>query len=178
MAESSLKQAEAEIDLEALDEVFERYPRDTEDLIGLLREAQEACGYLAPEVLEAVADHAGLPWARVYGVASFYANFHLEPRGRHTIRVCRGTACHVRGGKQVLDAVRRELGVGEGETTDDLQFTLETVACLGTCSLAPVMMVDNAYYGKLTANRVRPIVDSYRADDIRADDIRREEQSQ
>jgi len=163
MAGSNAESAVTEIDLGALEEVFDRYEADTTDLIGLLRESQEACGYLALEVLEAVADYTGLPWARIYGVASFYANFHLEPRGRHTLRVCRGTACHVRGGKRVLDAVKRELGVEEGETTEDLQFTLETVACLGTCSLAPVMMVDNAYYGKLTSTRVRPILETYRA---------------
>ena len=116
-----------------------------------------------PEVLEAVVEYTGLPWARVYGVASFYANFSLEQRGRHTLRVCRGTACHVRGGKRVLDAVKRFERHRRRSPAEDFQFTLETVACLGTCSLAPVMMVDNAYYGKLTPSRVRPIVETYRA---------------
>ncbi len=123
---------------------------------------QEACGYLAPEVLEAVAEHIGVPWARVYGVASFYGHFHLEPRGRHNVIVCRGTACHVRGGKRVLDTAKRELGIQEGETTEDFQFTLETVACLGACALAPVMVVDGTYYGKMNERRAETVLQSYR----------------
>lgn len=162
MAESNAEVAVIEIDLGALEGVLERYPPDTDDLIGLLGEAQEACGYLAPEVLEAVAEHIGAPWARIYGLATFYGRFHLEPRGRHNVTVCRGTACHVRGGKRVLAAVKRQLGIEEGETTEDLQFTLESVACLGACALAPVMIVDGTYYGKTNERRVEAILRSYR----------------
>jgi len=156
MAQTSRGSSATEIDLEALEEVLERYPPDSDDLIGVLREAQDACGYLAPEVLEAVAEYTGVPWARVYGVASFYGHFHLEPRGRHNVIVCRGTACHVRGGKRVLDTAKRELGI------QDLQFTLETVACLGACALAPVMVVDGTYYGKMNERRVEAVLQSYR----------------
>ncbi len=162
MAESEVSSPKRETGCEGLQEALERYPRGSDDVIGLLREAQEACGYLAPEVLEAVAEHIGVPWARVYGVASFYGHFHLEPRGRHNVIVCRGTACHVRGGKRVLDTAKRELGIQEGETTEDFQFTLETVACLGACALAPVMVVDGTYYGKMNERRAETVLQSYR----------------
>ncbi len=162
MAETDVSSPKRETGCEGLQEALERYPRGSDDVIGLLREAQEACGYLAPEVLEAVAEHIGVPWARVYGVASFYGHFHLEPRGRHNVIVCRGTACHVRGGKRVLDTAKRELGIQEGETTEDFQFTLETVACLGACALAPVMVVDGTYYGKMNERRAETVLQSYR----------------
>ena len=95
-----------------------------------------------------------LPMSRVYGVVTFYSQFYLTRRGRHTVRVCRGTACHVRGGKSVLDTVKDYLGLEDGETSPDFSFSLETVACLGTCFLAPVMMVDKSYYGKLVGPKV------------------------
>ena len=99
---------------------------------------------------------------QIYGVATFYEQFHLEPHGRHTVRCCRGTACHVKGGHGMIQAVTRELGINEGQTTADMRFTFETVACLGTCFLAPVVMVDNDYYGNMTTARVRGILDRYR----------------
>jgi NADH-quinone oxidoreductase subunit E len=105
-----------------------------------------------------------VPWARVYGVTTFYAQFHLEPRGRHIVRVCRGTACHVGGSAGILRQVQEFLGVRDGETTPDLQFTLETVACLGACALAPVMVVDGTYYGRLTESRALDVLDQYCAD--------------
>ena len=92
---------------------------------------------------------------------TFYEQFHLEPHGRHTIRCCRGTACHVRGGANILKAVKQALGVEPGETTEDMRFTFETVACLGTCFLAPAMMVNNDYYGHLNARKIKSILDGY-----------------
>ncbi|HUU43400.1 MAG TPA: NAD(P)H-dependent oxidoreductase subunit E, partial [Planctomycetota bacterium] len=100
--------------------------------------------------------------ARVYGVVSFYAQFYTEPRGRHTIRACRGTACHVKGADRIIDAVERTLGIADGETTPDMFFCLETVACLGACFLAPAMMIDNQYFGRLTPQRVQSVLESYR----------------
>jgi len=108
-------------------------------------------------VLE-VCQVTGLPASRVFGVATFYEQFHLEPRGRHLIRCCRGTACHVRGGRRILDAVERTLGIRDGETTKDMLFSLETVACLGACALSPVMVLDKAYYGKMTPRRAEQIL--------------------
>jgi NADH:ubiquinone oxidoreductase subunit E len=102
-----------------------------------------------------------VPLSRIYGVVTFYSQFYLTARGRHTVRVCRGTACHVRGGRSVLNVVKDTLGIEDGETTEDLQFSLETVACLGTCFLAPVMMVDRSYYGKLAPERVPSILEKF-----------------
>jgi len=131
------------------------------DLIPLLQRLQEAYGYLPPAVLREVGERTGIPASRLYGVITFYAQFYLTPRGQHTIRCCRGTACHVRGGKAVAEEVMRELRVGEGGTTDDKVFTFETVACLGTCFLAPVMMVGGDYYGLLTPDRIKSILRKY-----------------
>jgi NADH-quinone oxidoreductase subunit E len=99
--------------------------------------------------------------SRIYGVVTFYAQFYLSPRGRHTVRVCRGTACHVRGGKNIRKAVQQFLGVEENETTPDSKFTFETVACLGACALSPVLLVDKNYYGKLTPAKVTQVLKQY-----------------
>ena len=97
----------------------------------------------------------------MYGVVTFYAQFYLTPRGRHTVRVCRGTACHVRGGKNVRKSVEQVLGIEENETTPDAKFTFETVACLGACALAPVLLVDKSYFGKLTPAKVEQVLKQY-----------------
>ncbi len=132
------------------------------NLIGVLQEVQERLGYLPPSALDQISRRMRIPLARIYGVVSFYAQFYTEPRGRHTIRACRGTACHVKGAARVLETLKRALSVEEGQTTEDLSFYLETVACLGTCFLAPAMMIDNQYFGKLTPQRVESILKSYR----------------
>jgi NADH-quinone oxidoreductase subunit E len=136
-------------------------PAET-NLIGALQEMQEKFGYLPRAALEGISTRANIPLSRIYGVVTFYAQFYTEPRGHHTILCCRGTACHVKGAPRVLDAVRQELRIGEGESTADLVFYLETVACLGTCFLAPVMMIDNEYFGDLTPSKVGRILESYR----------------
>jgi len=127
-------------------------------IIPLLQRLQDVYGYLPQTVVLEVARRTGLPSSRVYGVATFYAQFRLKPGGRHTVRCCRGTACHVRGGKKVFGAVRNALGIDDGETTEDMKFSLETVACLGACALSPVMMVNKNYYGKMTARRAQQIL--------------------
>lgn len=134
------------------------------NLIGVLQEVQERFGYLPRAALEGIGRRAKLPLSRVFGVVTFYAQFYTEPRGRHTVRCCRGTACHVKGAGRVIETVKRELGIEEDETTSDMLFCLETVACLGTCFLAPVMMVDNTYYGMLTPRKVERILRSYRSE--------------
>jgi NADH-quinone oxidoreductase subunit E len=131
-------------------------------IIPLLQRLQDVYGYLPQDVVLEIARRTGLPASRVYGVATFYAQFRLKPGGRHTVRCCRGTACHVRGGKKIFGAVRGALGIDDGETTEDMKFSLETVACLGTCFLAPVVMVDNDYYGSMTAGRVGNVLDRYK----------------
>ena len=131
------------------------------DLIPLLQEIQAAYGYLPPSVLVWVSEQTGIPTSRMYGVITFYAQFYLEPHGRHTIRCCQGTACHVKGSKRIGEAIKQELGIEEGGTTDDMRYTFEVVACLGTCFLAPVVMIDNDYYGQLTSNKIPKILASY-----------------
>jgi len=133
------------------------------NLIGILQQVQERFGYLPPACLEQISIHTGLPLSRIYGVVSFYSQFYTEPRGRHTIRCCRGTACHVKGAARILDAIRRTLKIDEGQTTPDMFFYLETVACLGTCFLAPAMMIDTQYFGRLTPQRVHSILKSFQA---------------
>ena len=139
--------------------------KSQDNLIGLLQNVQDRFGYLPPAVLARISRRLRMPLSRIYGVVSFYAQFYTEPRGRHTVRGCRGTACHVKGADRILDAVQRTLGIEEGQTTPDMFFYLETVACLGTCFLAPAMMIDNQYYGKLVPQRVKSILNSYQAKD-------------
>jgi len=132
-----------------------------EDLIPILQKIQDCYGYLPEPVLMEVSKLTGIPASRIYGVATFYEQFYLEPRGRHTIKCCRGTACHVKGGSQIINAIKNELEIDQGQTTDDMKFTFETVACLGTCFLAPVVMVDNDYYGSVSADKIKSILGQY-----------------
>ena len=136
-------------------------PLRHEHVIPLLQAIQAAYGYLPREALIEASGDTGIPLSHLYGVATFYAQFYLEPHARHTIRVCRGTACHVRGRQAIQDAVESHLGIGEDEITEDGSYGVETVACLGTCFLAPVMMVDHDYYGSVVAARVPQILDEY-----------------
>lgn len=150
------------LDLVLLDRILSTIEEvGNEDLIPILQQIQEAYGYLPRAVLSEMSRRTSIPVSRIYGIATFYEQFHLEPHGRHTIRSCRGTACHVRGGTNIIDAISRHLGVEPGQTTEDMLFTFETVACLGTCFLAPVMMVNDDYYGQLTSNKVKSILESY-----------------
>ncbi|MDP6544860.1 MAG: NAD(P)H-dependent oxidoreductase subunit E [Phycisphaerae bacterium] len=129
------------------------------DLISVLQDVQERLGYLPAEVLQCVSDRTRIPLSRVYGVVSFYAQFYTEPQGKHTIRCCRGTACYVRGGEGVIDAIGRRLGVEDGGSTEDMMFSFETVACLGACALAPVVVADGKYYGMATPSSVEEVID-------------------
>jgi NADH-quinone oxidoreductase subunit E len=133
-----------------------------ETLIPILQKLQNAYGYLPPPVLKWVSNETGIPTSRMHGVITFYTQFHTKPHGRHTILSCDGTACHVKGSNRISDHLCRRLGVESGETTDDMRFTLEIVACLGTCFLGPVMMVDDDYYGKLTPNKLDSILEKYK----------------
>lgn len=150
---------EQAVDMMPTEEILRKSsPVRSVDLIPILQKIQDEYGYLPREVLAHVSKQTGIPTSRMYGVITFYAQFSLEPRGRHTVRCCSGTACHVRGSKNVREAVSKELGIEEGATTEDRSFTLETVACLGTCFLAPVMMVEEQYYGLLTPERATSVL--------------------
>lgn len=131
------------------------------ELIPLLQKIQEELGYVPQETIEPIAQSLHLFPSQVQGVLSFYAQFSTEPRGRNVVRVCRGTACHVKGGRSILKVVQQHLGIEEGKTTGDYKFTLETVACLGTCFLAPVMMVNRNYFGKLVPPKVQSVLKQY-----------------
>lgn len=144
-----------------LDAILEKYRGVNGALIPVLQEAQHAYGYLSKEVVEHIADALAAPVSQVYGVITFYSQFHLNPRGRNIIRVCQGTACHVRGGKAILKALEDNLKVAAGETTTDLRFTLETVACIGACGLAPVLMINDDTHGRLTPDLIPDILAKY-----------------
>lgn len=146
---------------EALQKLFDLYRDQKGALIPVLQEAQNIYGYLPKEVLRKIAEELRMPFSKVFGVATFYAQFHLKPRGRNIIRVCLGTACHVRGGAKVFKAIQEHLGVADGETTGDLRYTLETVACLGACGLAPCMMVNDDTHGRLTPERAAEMLAKY-----------------
>jgi len=130
-------------------------------LIPVLQAVQHEFGYVPKSAIEMVSREMKMPTAEIYGVVTFYAQFHLKPRGRHIIRVCRGTACHVRGSLKLLDKVKEMLKVEENGTTEDLRYTLEPVACLGACGLAPVMMVDDETHGRLVPENLKGILDLY-----------------
>lgn len=154
----SEKGKDEQVDLSSLEEILTKYADPRRSLIPILQETQDVYGYLPRKVLEAISRSTDIPLSKVYGVVTFYAQFYLEPQGRNRIKVCQGTACHVRGGRNVLKTLEKELGLKEGETSPDLKFSLETVRCLGTCFLAPVMVINNSYYGRLSESRVRTIL--------------------
>lgn len=146
---------------EELQKVLAKYQKQKGALIPVLQAAQDIYGYLPSEVLKEISEKLRLPFSKVYGVVTFYAQFHLEPRGRNIIRVCLGTACHVRGGARIFDAIKQEIGVEDGGTTEDLRYTLESVACIGACGLAPVIMINDDTHGRLTADKVKEILAQY-----------------
>jgi len=151
-----------EFDLAPLMKILDEYRQEPRGaLIPVLQKAQAIYGYLPKPVMEAIARELKLSPAEVFGVVTFYAQFHLKPRGKNIVRTCQGTACHVRGAKNILAAISKHLKVKPGETTNDLQFTLETVACLGACGLAPVIMVNEQTHGRLTPADIPGILDSY-----------------
>lgn len=145
----------------ALSALIEEYRGKNGALIPVLQKAQELYGFLPKEILRHVADGLNIPLSQVYGVATFYAQFHLKPRGRNIIRVCLGTACHVRGAGEIMEKVRQILQIKPGETTGDLRFTLEPVACIGACGLAPVLMINEDTHGRLSPDKVPGLLEQY-----------------
>jgi NADH:ubiquinone oxidoreductase subunit E len=145
-----------------IDEILAKFEGQKGSLIPILQETQSLFNYLPRPALEYIAVKTGVPISTIYGVVTFYSQFHLQPRGRNIICVCQGTACHVRGGKLILQAVEKELGIKAGHTTDDLRFTLETIACLGACGLSPVMKVNDDTHGRLTTDDVPKILEQYK----------------
>jgi NADH-quinone oxidoreductase subunit E len=146
-----------------VEHVYEKYPgNDPSVLIPILQDVQEIFGYLPEEELHKIATHTRLPVSRIYGVATFYNQFRLTPLGKNVIRVCRGTACHVKGSQDILTTLEIELGIKAGETTKDMQFTIETVACMGACSIAPVISINEEFYGGLSVKQVQKLIATHK----------------
>lgn len=142
----------------AMDDIMGRYPAQPEYLIFLLQDVQSSHGYISPESMEQICDYTGVPLTQAYSVATFYQSFRLEPSGEHEIRVCLGTACHLKGGQRIVDELERKLGVEAGGTTEDLRYTLNTVNCVGACALAPVVVVDEEYAPNMTARKLEKML--------------------
>ncbi len=143
---------------EKLEELLAHYTGQKGALIPVLQKAQEIYGYLPSDVLKRISKGLRIPLAKIYGVVTFYAQFRLTPMGRNVVRVCLGTACHVRGGAKVLEIIEKELKIKDGGTTEDERFTLEIVACIGACGLAPVFSVNNKVHGKMTPDKVAGVL--------------------
>lgn len=148
-----------------IDIILEKYNNPEESLIAVLQEVQAIDGYISQNAVEYITEKTGIPSSRIMGVASFYAGFRLKPVGKYRIMVCMGTACHVNGAERIGDTVQRVLGIDAGDVTSDGLFSWEEVACLGCCSIAPAMMINDKAYGKLTPDKVQSIIDSIRKEE-------------
>ncbi|MBI4230282.1 MAG: NAD(P)H-dependent oxidoreductase subunit E [Planctomycetes bacterium] len=149
------------MDAERLDGIMRRHDYAPSGVIAMLQDLQREERYLPLEGLRLIAERVGIPASRVYSLATFYRSFSLKPRGRHLVSVCLGTACHVRGGGRIMDKVTRDLGTPQGEMTPDGRFTVEPVRCVGCCGLAPVVTVDETFYGGMTQQKVAGVLRRY-----------------
>lgn len=138
--------------------MLECYSKNRSNLIPILQDIQKVLRYIPEDAVKAIAEHLHISENDVYGVATFYTQFRFSRPGEHIITVCQGTACHVRGGKRILEEVCRDLGIKEGETTSDYRFSIERIACFGSCALAPVVVIDEKVYGRMTPQKVRTLL--------------------
>jgi NADH-quinone oxidoreductase subunit E len=155
LAKDNLTKADVQDKINA---IFSHYNGQRQELIPILQETQEQFRYLPAAAMKEIARFLHIPESTIYGVSTFYAQFKLTPLGKKIIRVCRGTACHVRGATKVLNEIEKQLGIKAGETTDDLEYTLETVACIGACALAPTITIDKETHGKMTTKKVAEVL--------------------
>lgn len=153
------------MEIEKINSILDKFQEKKGNLISILHEIQNAYNYLPEDELRLVSRAADVPLSRLYSIATFYSGFSLTPKGRHQVKVCCGTACHIKGAERNFDEISRVLGVGEGETTADLNFSLEKVNCLGTCALAPVMVVDEEYYDGVKPSKIQSILKEYSNND-------------
>jgi len=160
-SEAEVAAVNQDIDVSQVDSIIEPYLGRKEMVIPILQKVQEHFGYLPRPAMEHVARRMRIPLSRLYGVTTFYAQFKLKPRGRNIIRVCKGTACHIQGSPKISERIEETLDVESGDTTEDLRFTLEEVACIGCCALAPVIMINDDPHGRLTPDKVKDILESY-----------------
>jgi NADH:ubiquinone oxidoreductase subunit E len=147
----------AEVDLERIGEIVREYSQQRWALIPMVQRIQNEVGFIPPQSIPMIAEELGLFPSQVQGVISFYEQLYTQPRGRRVVRVCRGTACHVRGGKTILKLVKEQVGLEEGETSPDLEYTLETVACIGVCALAPNLVINERVYGNMNPKKVEQV---------------------
>ena len=145
-----------------LAKIMAEYKGEKGALIPILQKVQEKFGYLTKEAISEIAKFSRMSESEIFGVASFYAQFYFTRRGQHTVKVCLGTACHVRGGERILDEIKRELDVKSGGTTKDYKFSLERVACFGSCALAPVLVINKDVYGRMTVAKAKETLNEYR----------------
>jgi len=145
-----------------LAEIFALYEGEQGALISILQKVQESSGYLSQEAISQIAKFLKISESEIFGVASFYAQFRFTRPGEHSVKVCLGTACHVRGGERIMETIKRELGIAPGDTTEDYKFSLERVACFGSCALAPVTVIDDKVYGRMTTARAKEMLAQYR----------------
>lgn len=141
--------------------LFEKYPKEKRYTLSILQDLQKQYGYIPKDKLIELSEYMDLPLSKLYSMATFYKALSLKPKGKYIIKVCDGTACHIRSSKTILDEIKNTLGIKPGETTEDGKFSLETVNCLGSCAIAPVMVINDKYYGKMTASMVRQILKEY-----------------
>ena len=146
---------------ETVDSILNGCQHDKSLLVSILQDLQAECNYLPKEGLTGVSEGLGIPLSQVYSIATFFKAFSLKPRGRHSIAVCLGTACHVRGAVRILEEIERELGINRDETTKDFKYTLETVNCVGACALGPIVIADGEYSGQMKTDKVRPLLENY-----------------
>ena len=152
-----------QIDYKFIDQVLADHACDASQIIAIMQDVQGKYRYLPKDALRYIANKVGISESKIYGVATFYSQFTLKPRGKYTMGICLGTACYVRGSQQVLDELEKRLGIGVGETTADGMFTLNATRCIGCCGLAPAMMVNDEVYGRLVPGDVPGIIEKYRA---------------
>jgi NADH-quinone oxidoreductase subunit E len=163
MSNVAVEVQEEEIDLTAANEVIDKYLTMKGALMPVLQEIQERYGYIPEPCVHLAAERLNVYTSQIYGVLTFYAQFHLKPRGKYIIRVCMGTACHVKGAGRLGDTLKERLDIGHAETTPDLKFTAEFVACIGACGMAPVIMINEATYGSLTVQKMNEVLRKYQA---------------
>lgn len=145
-----------------MQKILQKYNQKS-DAIQILQDVQKKYGFVSKENLKLISSAISVPYAELYAIATFYKSFSLVPKGKHIIRICDGTACHIKGSLSLLSELHKILGIQPGDTTDDGIFSLETVACMGVCALAPVMVIDGEYYGNLTATTLRTIIAEYQS---------------
>ena len=157
--DTAVQQDKADL-TEKVNGILSSFTGNKAELIPILQQIQQVFGYLPDDAMSQIADFVDVPECSIYGVATFYAQFKFVPVGRNVIKVCRGTGCYVKGAPRLLDEIEAKLGIKDGETTPDMEYTLETVACFGSCALAPVVVVNDRVYGNVTVEKIREILDS------------------